>query len=119
MSSDAGLEAENMAAEYLKARGYRVLDRRWACPLGELDIVAADAGALVFVEVRDRASSSFGSPAETVTKAKQKKIIRTALTYIKAKVLKPETVRFDVIGFSGAGEPEHIVNAFQADGYTY
>ena len=120
MSSDAGLLAEGKAAEYLIARGYKVLDRRWACPLGELDIVAFDAGTLVFVEVRARSSSLYGSPAETVTKAKQKKVIKAALTYIKAKALKPESLRFDVIGFAGCdAEPEHIINAFQADGYTY
>jgi len=120
VSSDAGLLAEGKAAEYLIARGYKVLDRRWACPLGELDIVAFDAGTLVFVEVRARSSSLYGSPAETVTKAKQKKVIKAALTYIKANALKPESLRFDVIGFAGCdAEPEHIINAFQADGYTY
>ena len=120
MSSDAGILEEGRAAEYLKAIGYEILDRRWACALGELDIVASDRGTLVFVEVRARASSSYGSPAETVTKAKQKKVIKAALVYIKAKAIKPEAMRFDVIGFSGVGaEPEHIVNAFQADGYTY
>ena len=120
MSSDAGLSAEDKAAEYLKARGYKVLDRRWACPLGELDIVASDSDTLVFVEVRARTSSLYGSPAETVTRTKQNKVIKTALMYIKSKALKPESVRFDVIGFSGVGaEAEHIPNAFQADGYTY
>ena len=120
MSSDSGLKAEDMAAEYLRARGFKILDRRWACPLGELDIVASDSGTLVFVEVRARASSSYGSPLETVTGAKQKKVIKAALSYLKAKALKPEALRFDVIGFTGDGaEPEHIVNAFQADGYTY
>ncbi len=120
MSSDAGILAEDKAAEYLKTLGYRILDRRWACALGELDVVASDRGTLVFVEVRARASSSYGSPAETVTKAKQKKVIKAALVYIKAKAIKPEALRFDVIGFSGVGaEPEHIINAFQADGYTY
>ncbi len=120
MSSDAGLKAEDMAAGYLKARGYKILDRRWACPMGELDIVASDSDTLVFVEVKARASCSYGSPLETVTRAKQQKVIKAALSYLKAKALKPGTVRFDVIGFAGDGaEPEHIVNAFQADGYTY
>jgi putative endonuclease len=120
VSSDAGKLAEDKAAEYLKARGYRILDRRWTCPLGELDIVAFDSDTLVIVEVRSRASASYGTPAETVTKAKQKKVIKAALVYLKAKALKPETLRFDVIGFDGDGtEPEHIINAFEAGGYTY
>jgi putative endonuclease len=120
VSPDPGLPAEDAAAGYLRSRGYKVLDRRWACPLGELDIVAFDSGTLVFVEVRSRSASTYGSPAETVTKAKQKKVIKAALTYLKAKALAPETVRFDVIVFEGGtAAPEHIINAFQADGYTF
>ena len=120
MSADLGRQAEDRAAEYLRTLGYKILDLRWACPLGELDIVASDGETMVFVEVRARSSSAYGSPAETVTKSKQAKVIKAALCYIKAKALKPEAVRFDVIGFAGAaGEPEHIPNAFEAHGYTY
>lgn len=120
MSSGLGRQAEDRAAGYLKALGYRILELRWACPLGELDIVAADGETLVFVEVRARSSSAYGFPVETVTRAKQAKVIKAALNYIKAKALKPEAVRFDVIGFAGAaGEPEHIPNAFEAHGYTF
>jgi len=120
VSSHLGRQAEDKAAGYLKTLGYKILDLRWACPLGELDIVASDGGTLVFVEVRARSSSAYGFPAETVTKAKQAKVIKAALCYLKAKALKPEALRFDVIGFAGgAGEPEHIPNAFEAHGYTY
>mgnify|MGYP001584439775 FL=1 len=120
MSSDLGRQAEDKAAEYLKTLGYKILELRWVCPLGELDIVAADGETVVFVEVRARSSSAYGFPVETVTRAKQAKVIKAALSYLKAKALKPEALRFDVIGFAGAaGEPEHIPNAFEAHGYTY
>jgi len=120
VNSDLGRQAEDRAAEYLKTLGYKILDLRWVCPMGELDIVASDGGTMVFVEVRARSSSAYGSPAETVTRAKQAKVIKAALSYLKAKTLKPEDIRFDVIGFAGGtGEPEHIPNAFEARGYTY
>jgi len=119
-SSDLGRLAEDKAAEYLKTLGYKILALRWRCPLGELDIVASEGGTMVFVEVRSRSSSAYGFPSETVTKKKQSKVIKAALSYLKAKNLKPEALRFDVIGFAGgAGEPEHIINAFEAGGYTF
>jgi len=117
--ADLGRSAEDKAADYLRSLGYRIVDRRWACPLGELDIIAYDEDSLVFVEVRARTGVGYGSPAETVTRVKQAKLIKTAITYIKAKALRPGTVRFDVIGFAAAGGPEHIVNAFQTSGYTF
>jgi putative endonuclease len=119
VNSDPGRLAEDRAAEYLKNLGYRVLERRWACPLGELDIIASEGETLVFVEVRARSSSAYGFPCETVTRAKQAKVIKTALTYLKAKALRPETVRFDIVGLSPGREPEHIIGAFEADGYTF
>ena len=119
MNGELGRLSEDRAAEYLKARGYSILELRWACPLGELDIVALDGGTLVFAEVKARSSSAYGTPAEMVTKSKQTKVIKAALSYIKAKALRPEAVRFDVISFGPGQEPEHIPNAFEANGYTY
>ncbi len=119
MSGDLGRLSEDRAAEYLKAKGYRILELRWACPLGELDVVAFDGGTLVFVEVKARSSNAYGFPAEMVTKSKQAKIIKAALSYLKAKALRPDAVRFDVMSFGPGPEPEHIPNAFEAVGYTY
>lgn len=117
--NELGRLSEDRAAEYLKTLGYTILDLRWRCPLGELDIVASEDRTLVFVEVKARSSSAYGLPAEMVTKSKQAKVIKAALSYLKAKALRPETVRFDVISFGPGTGPEHIVNAFEANGYTY
>lgn len=119
MSGDLGRLSEDKAAEYLKARGYKILELRWVCPLGELDVVAMDGGTLVFVEVKARSSCAYGFPAEMVTKSKQAKVIKAALSYLKAKALRPEGVRFDVVCFGPGPEPDHIANAFEASGYTY
>jgi putative endonuclease len=119
MNSDLGRLCEDKAAEYLKSLGYKILELRWTCLVGELDIIASEGGALVFVEVRARSSGSYGMPAETVTRSKQRKVIKASLNYLKAKALRPETVRFDVITFGPGMELQHIANAFEADGYTY
>lgn len=114
-----GAAAEERAALFLKAAGYEILARNWACPLGELDIVARKGQSVVFVEVRSRASSAYGSPAETVTAAKRGRIIRTAQAYIKAARPRAEEYRFDFIGIVPGEAPEHIENAFGADGYGF
>ena len=119
MKSELGRLSEDRAAEFLKSLGYKILELRWRCPLGELDIVALDGDVLVFVEVKARSSVAYGFPAEAVTRTKQAKVIKAALVYIKAKALRPEALRFDVISFGPAREPEHITNAFEARGYTY
>ncbi|MBI4801888.1 MAG: YraN family protein [Elusimicrobia bacterium] len=114
-----GKACEDKAALYLRSRGYKIVERGWSSPMGEIDIIALDGRTLVFVEVRARSSAAYGTPAETVGRAKQARIIKTALAYLKAKGLKSETLRFDVIGFTAGAGPEHIENAFEAGGYTY
>lgn len=117
--NDLGKQCEEKAALYLRSRGYKILERCWSSPMGEIDIIALDGSALVFVEVRARSGTAYGTPAETVGRAKRARIIKTALAYVKAKGLRPETLRFDFIGFTAGGGPEHIEDAFQAGGYTY
>ena len=108
---------EDMAAAFLENAGLKVIRRNWSAPTGEIDIIASENDTLVFVEVRGRSSVDFGSPAETVTKSKQARIIKTAIGYIKAKSLKPESVRFDVVAIVPGSEPEHIRGAFDSGKY--
>jgi len=110
---------EEQASLFLKAAGFEILDRNWSCPMGELDIVARKGGTVAFVEVRARASDRYGSPAETVSRAKRAKIIKAAMAYIKARNVKAETLRFDFIGITPGAEPEHIEDAFSADGFGF
>jgi putative endonuclease len=117
--NDKGARYEEQAALYLRDKGFTILDRNWAAVTGELDIVASKAGAVVFVEVRARSNPDYGTPAESVTPAKRRKLIRTAMAYIKAKRLSPDSFRFDVIGIVPGREPEHIEDAFSADGFGF
>jgi putative endonuclease len=114
-----GARYEEQAALFLKAAGFEILDRNWACPMGELDIVARKLDTIAFVEVRQRSNPAYGLPAETVTRAKRAKIIKTAQAWIKAHGAKAETFRFDFIGIVPGAEPEHIEDAFSADGFGF
>ena len=107
---------EEQAAEFLKAAGFEIVDRNWSCPMGELDIVARKADLLVFAEVRARSNPGYGTPADSVTPAKRAKIVKAAMAYIKARRPGAGEYRFDVIAIVPGGEPEHIEEAFTADG---
>jgi putative endonuclease len=77
-----GVRGETIAAEYLRGQGYRMIEMNWRCPRGEIDIVAQDGASLVFVEVRTRSSMGMGSAEESVTRAKQRRLIELATTYL-------------------------------------
>lgn len=108
-----GREGEDRAADYLKSRGLEILERSWRSRLGELDLVAQDRGTLVFVEVKTRKNADFGPPESAVTLQKQKKIAKSALSYIKEKALRPRSVRFDVVALE-ENEIRWIPNAFES-----
>lgn len=113
-----GLYGEQIAAEYLAARGYRILERNYRCRGGEVDIVARErSGYLVFVEVKTRRSLVYGPPQLSVTRRKQHQIIRGAQTWLTFHQQQNSLARFDVIAImlqpDGKPQIEHIINAFE------
>jgi putative endonuclease len=109
-----GRQGEEMAASYLQEKGYRVIERNWRCPIGELDLVAVDGDVLVFVEVRTRSGVRFGLAEESITPAKQSRLIELAESYLQEKSLSAQLWRIDVIAMQmGSGLPQvkHIENA--------
>jgi putative endonuclease len=113
------LRGEEAAARYLKRFGYRILARRDRTELGELDLVALDGDTLVFIEVKTRDSADVGHPAEAVDAAKQRRLTRLAVAWLKRRRLLGRPARFDVVAVvwpKGERRPriEHIPNAFQA-----
>jgi putative endonuclease len=116
-----GQEGENTAAEYLRRRGYTILHRNYRTRSGEIDIIARHGKALVFVEVKTRRTSDYGSPAAAVTSRKQQQISRVAEEYLARKNLFDSEARFDVVSvLAPLGEDpivEIIANAF--DLYRY
>lgn len=107
-----GKTGEDRAERFLKDRGYRILHRNYRCPLGEIDIVARDGNTLVFVEVKTRSTSRFGTPVESVDERKRNRLRRLALYYIKNNFRTEPPVRFDIIGVSTDGKIEHLKGAF-------
>ena len=112
MSTEAGARAERAAEEFLKSRGWRILERNYRTRLGEIDLVARDGDTVVFVEVRARSSTAFGTPQETVTREKRRRLVRTAQAYAQSRRL-DVPLRFDVVAFSPEGTL-HIPGAFEA-----
>jgi putative endonuclease len=92
-----GRRGEDAAAKYLKRQGYRLIARGVRSRLGELDIIAADGRTVVFVEVKTRRSGDAGHPTEAIDAAKQRRMTRAALAYLKAKGLLDYSARFDVV----------------------
>jgi putative endonuclease len=98
--AEIGALGEQLAVDYLRSRGLRVLTRNWRCRYGELDVVAADelACALVFVEVKTRTSDQFGGVAQAVTPLKVRRLRRLAGLWLATQTASWKTVRIDVIG---------------------
>ncbi len=94
---EKGKKGEDIAAVYLRKKGYRIVERNYRCRYGEIDIIAMDAGDIVFVEVKSRKSESFGSPEEAVSIVKQKKISNVALNYLQEKGITDHNARFDIV----------------------
>lgn len=112
-----GQESEQLAVKFLKQRGYIILARRFRTKLGEIDIVARDEDAIVFIEVRSRNSDEFGAPYESVDRRKQRHIINAAFIYLAKHKLEDAQMRFDIISVlayrdMGAVKIGHIKNAF-------
>lgn len=117
-TTEKGQRAEQLALHYLKGQGYRILQRNYRCRLGEIDLVAEEAGVLCFVEVRSTNSRAFGDPLETINAKKQARIIRTARYYLTVTGSHKRQVRFDVVGivFEPELRIELIRGAFEASG---
>lgn len=91
-----GRWGEDVAAEYLKKKGYRIVGRNYSCRMGEIDIIAAKGRYIAFVEVKTRKNADFASAAEFVTETKRRRIITAATLWLKQNPAKHQP-RFDVI----------------------
>jgi putative endonuclease len=115
MKKELGSRGEEIAARYLKEKGYRILTRNYRNRYGEVDIICTYEQSIIFVEVKTRTSTSFGSPEESITRSKREHIRKVALTYLESYSYPFKEVRFDVIGILMDGnEPRinHLVAAF-------
>ena len=87
-----GRRGETIAVDALGQRGYQVVERNWRCSVGEVDVVARQGDVWYFFEVRTRRGPAFGSPEESLTAAKQQRMVSVALTYLEAHDVNPYAV---------------------------
>lgn len=105
-----------LAVKYLKQCGYKILTRNYRTKVGEIDIIAKDRETIVFVEVKARRTNHFGGPKSALTPAKQARISKAALWYLKETDQFHARARFDVVAIrhdSGRPDIEIVKNAFE------
>ena len=95
---DLGQLGEKLASDFLKKQGYKILGHNYRTRGGEIDIVAKDGEAIIFIEVKTRVSREFGYPEEAIDERKQHKLAMTAECYLTEHRLYEADYRIDAIG---------------------
>lgn len=113
---EVGSRGEKLAVDFLKGLGYKIVQMNFRCRQGEIDIIAQQGECLVFVEVRTKKSSDFGTPEESVTYSKREKLISLANIYLQTLDSPPPSWRIDVVAVeltpdNKISRLEHIENA--------
>lgn len=111
---------ERLAEQHLLAKGYKIREKNFRTREGEIDIVAEQGSTLVFVEVRTRRGTRMGAAVESLTQAKQQRLVALSEAYGQAREGLPESRRIDVIALDLSPEGkllsvQHIENAVTAD----
>jgi putative endonuclease len=94
---ETGILGERLACDFLGKNGYRILETNYRCPEGEIDIIAQQEDTLVFIEVRTKRSKQFGSPEESITPTKMKRLRAVAAHYGQNRDGLPASWRIDVV----------------------
>jgi putative endonuclease len=114
-----GLAGERLAERFLRRQGLKVLERRYATPVGELDLVMRAGETIVFVEVKTRRSRALADPQDAVSGPKRRKLLRCAGWYLRRRGWQDRPCRFDVVAVvlpeDGPAEIEHFPAAFVPD----
>ena len=104
----AGRRGEQVAARHLKRCGYLILARNYRAAGAEIDLIALDDSTLVFVEVKFRIGSGFGTPVEAVDHEKRERIRRAARAFAEWRGVQDLPARFDVVALNGAGRSSRL-----------
>jgi putative endonuclease len=112
-----GRQGEDLAVDWLRAHGYTLVARNYRRRFGEVDVIARQGEYLVFIEVKTRSSSRFGSPFDAVTLRKQQQLSRIAKDYLVRNKIMDTPCRFDVLSIILAEDSsptiDIVVNAFE------
>ena len=116
-SQTLGIIGEELASHFLASNGYKILIKNYVSALGEIDLIAKESGALIFIEIKTRSSDEMGSPAESVTFNKRKQITKCARYYLKRYGMEDTPCRFDVVSVLIPRDTEPVIeiikDAFQ------
>ncbi len=107
-----GYTAESLTCEYLKRRGYRILQRNYRCRFGEVDIIALDGEVLAVIEVKSLSSAFLTTPLEKIDRRKQERLFRIAQYYVQQKRETSKNIRFDVVSveMSPGDTSDHVIH---------
>lgn len=111
-----GIKGEDMAVEYLKENGHRIIQRNWRFSGYEIDIISEHQEYIVFVEVKTRSTSNWGNPEEAIGRQRMRRMINGASNYLKLNSI-DKPARFDILAIVMCNEEkkiEHIEDAFMA-----
>lgn len=118
-----GKDWEDLAAGFLRRRAYRVLERNYRTPVGEIDLIVSRGGVLAFVEVKGRRNARRGKPLEAIPPPKVRRICSAAALYVAQHPKSASVYRFDVVtvgpdkGWWGSLRVRHLEDAFRPEGF--
>jgi len=105
---ELGKKGEEVAVQFLKKKGYRIIERNYTCRLGEMDVIAKEKDTFAFIEVKTRTTTTFGPPQLAVDSSKQNQLSKVALHFLKEKRLEDVKARFDVVAILLGPKGEEI-----------
>lgn len=111
-----GSQGEAQARALLEAKGFGFVGSNYHCRWGEIDLIMRDGATLVFVEVKLRRSARYGTPFESITATKQRRLVLAAQDYLQRHPHQGP-MRFDIVGIhttAGQTRTEHLVNAIES-----
>ncbi|HWP98462.1 MAG TPA: YraN family protein [Syntrophomonadaceae bacterium] len=115
MKQETGKFGEDLAAAFLRKKGYRIRERNYRTPYGEIDIICQNHQSLIFIEVKTRKTETYGAPYEAVNKKKIDHLKKAASLYLQSLDRPFADIRFDVVSIllqEKGNRIEHIVAAF-------
>ncbi|MFF2369587.1 YraN family protein [Agromyces sp. NPDC058110] len=115
-NAELGRRGERLAAEHLEARGLRVIDRNWRCAHGEIDLVARDGDATVFVEVKTRTSHDYGHPFAAITPVKLARLRRLATAWCESTDAAGPRIRIDAIAVLAPSDAPALIEHLEGIG---
>ncbi len=107
---ELGIYGEAIAQNYLRKKGYHIIEANFRCKAGEIDVVARHKKDLVFIEVRTKSGEDFGTPEESVTFAKKEKLVACALSYLMLRNQEASSWRVDFVAveLEADGKPKRV-----------